>query len=247
MIQVIILAAGKGTRMKSDMPKVLHPVKGVPIVKRLIGNIASVCPRPTLIVGHKAEDVMKELGNGYDYVVQKEQLGTGHAIKSAKDSLKDKKHIQSIIVLPGDHPLVTAETLTKLVKTQADMNAAVILATTVVPNFEGEYSVFQNYGRIIRGADGLVDRIVEYKDATEEERASKEVNLSYYCFDAQWLWSNIDLLKDNNVAKEFYLTDMIKIANDQGKNVAAFPIRTIIETYGINTPEQLKMVEMAIA
>lgn len=245
MNHIIILAAGKGTRMKSDLPKVLQPVKGIPIIKRLLKNVAPICERPTLVIGHQAEEVMTATDNAYDYVIQKEQLGTGHAIICAAETLKDKD-FKRVIILPGDHPLVSAQTLQNLLDLYEKTSSTISLGTLIVPDFEGEHALFNHYGRIIRGNDGLVEKIVEYKDATEEERATREVNLSYYCFDAKWLFENISLLTNNNAAKEYYLTDMIKIAKDQGKVVTAYPVENIVEAYGINTPEQLKMVEDAI-
>ncbi len=246
MPHVIILAGGKGTRMKSDLPKVLHPVKGVPIITRLLKSVEPICPQPTLIVGHKAQDVIVATGNKYLYAEQKEQLGTGHAIMCAEASLKEKD-ISTIIVLPGDHPLISTDTIKEIEQLHNNKKAVVTLATFVVPNFEEMYSTFLHYGRIIRNAQNDVEKIVEFKDATEEERNSKEVNLSYYAFDAKWLWKNIHLIKNNNAAHEFYLTDLIKIAKDQREIVTAYPIQNIVECMGINTPEQLKMVEDAIS
>ncbi len=246
MNHVIILAAGKATRMKSELHKVLHPVKGVPIIKRLLKSIEPICQKPTLIVGHKAEDVIRETDNKYNYVVQAELLGTGHAIMCAQESLKDKGY-KNIVVLMGDHPLVSTHTIQDILDLQASSGATVTLGTVIVPHFENEYSIFAHFGRIIRGSDGTVDRIVEYKDATEEERASKEVNLNYICFDASWLWNNVMNLSHSNVAQEYYITDLVKMAKDQGKIVAAYPLKNIVESYGINTPEQLKMVEEVLS
>lgn len=243
---VIILAAGKGTRMKSDLPKVLHPVKGVPIVKRILKTIEPMSPQPTLIVGHKAEEVIAATDNKYHYVHQTEQKGTGHAIIVAAPELKDRTDIDSIIMIYGDTPLISLNTLQSISHIQKEKEASIVMTSVITPDFEGDNSLFMNYGRIIRAADGTVDRIVEYKDATEEERACKEVNVGYYCFDAQWLWENISLLNDNNAAKEFYITDLIKIAKDQGKLVIPYAIEDRKEALGINTPEQLKMVEALI-
>jgi bifunctional UDP-N-acetylglucosamine pyrophosphorylase / glucosamine-1-phosphate N-acetyltransferase len=246
MAHIIILAGGKGTRMKSELPKVLHPVKGRPIIERQLENIASICPDPTIIVGFKADEVKAATHNSYHYVEQKEQLGTGHAILCAREDLMDRD-IDTIIVLPGDHPLVQAQTLEYLLELHNHQQAAVTIGTTVVPHYEGEYTIFNNYGRVIRGHDGTVAKIVEYKDATEEERACREVNLSYYCFNAKWLWENITSLSNNNAAGEYYLTDMVKKAKDQNKVVAAYPIESITECLGINSPEQLRMVEASLA
>lgn len=246
MAHIIILAAGKGTRMKSEVQKVLHEVKGTSIINHMLARIESICTEPTLIVGFKADEVKTATGNKYHYVEQTEQLGTGHAIKCAREDLKDRD-LGTVIILPGDHPLVEAKTLQYLLELHADKQATVTLATTIVPHFDGEYSTFAHYGRVIRGEDGTVDRIVEYKDATEEERACREVNLFYYCFDAAWLWDNITKLSNNNAAGEYYLTDMIHMAKEQGRTVAAYPIQGLVECLGINTPEQLKMVEEAIS
>jgi bifunctional UDP-N-acetylglucosamine pyrophosphorylase / glucosamine-1-phosphate N-acetyltransferase len=246
MAHIIILAGGKGTRMKSELPKVLHEIKGTPIILRQLENMSSLCPEPTIIVGFKADEVRQATGNRYHYVEQKEQLGTGHAIMCAKENLKDKD-FQTIIVLPGDHPLVKAETFEKLLNLHNQQKAVVTIGTYVVPHYEEQYSMFMNFGRVIRGEDGTVSKIVEFKDATDEERACKEVNLSYYCFDAQWLWNNIDKISNNNKAGEYYLTDLVQIAKDQGLIVAAYPIQDINECLGINSPEQLAMVEAALA
>ena len=242
MTHIIILAAGKGTRMKSDLPKVLHQVKGTPIIQRLLTNIQPVCETPTLIVGHKAEDVISTTGNKYHYVIQTEQRGTGHAVMMAKEDLEGKDY-KTVVVLLGDHPLVSARTVQDLVITHEKEGAAVTLATAVVPNYEDKHSVFLNYGRVIRDTDGTVHKIVEFKDASEEERMLKEVNPSYYCFDAKWLWENISKLGSMNASNEFYLTDMIQLARDQDRKVVASVIENIDECLGINTPEQLKMVE----
>jgi UDP-N-acetylglucosamine diphosphorylase/glucosamine-1-phosphate N-acetyltransferase len=245
MAHIIILAGGKGTRMKSDTPKVLSVVKGTPIIHRLLESISSLCARPTIIVGYKADEVRAATQHAYQYVEQKEQLGTGHAILIAREELLTQEG-DTIIVLPGDHPLVRAETLQNMLAFHNEQQAVVTLATTIAPDFNGEYSLFTNYGRVIRGVDSSVDKIVEYKDASEAERACREVNLSYYCFNAKWLWANIIKLHNHNAASEYYLTDMIKIAKDQGNIVAAFPIQNLVECLGINTPEQLRLVEEAI-
>ncbi len=245
MIHVVILAAGKGTRMKSELPKVLHPVRGTPILIRLLQNISEICETPTLIVGHKAEMVIEATDGKYNYIEQKEQLGTGHAIMSAREELQ-KLGAKTIVVLPGDHPLVSYETVKRLVDNHAKSDAAVSLGTAKIKDGDPRLMIFNNYGRIIRNASGHVERIVEFKDATPEEREVKEFNLSYYCFDAEWLWKNIDLLKNMNASHEYYLTDMVAIAKDQGRHVDSYVISEITECLGVNTPEQLKMVEDAL-
>jgi bifunctional UDP-N-acetylglucosamine pyrophosphorylase / glucosamine-1-phosphate N-acetyltransferase len=245
MIHVVLLAAGKGTRMKSDLPKVLTLVKGKPIILRLLESVTPVCEKPTLIVGHRADEVIAATGNKYNYVLQKEQLGTGHAIMAAKESLAGRDDIDTILVLPGDHPLVKTETLENLFSNHTRSGATVTVGTTIVSEFTGGQSVFNHFGRVMRDAHGNVDRIVEYKDATREERKTKEVNTSYYCFDAKWLWENIESIGSNNASKEFYLTDMISLAKSQGRQVDAFVFGNT-ECLGINTLDELKMVEEAL-
>ncbi|MBX4198118.1 NTP transferase domain-containing protein [Candidatus Parcubacteria bacterium] len=245
MSHIIILAGGKGSRMQSNTHKVLHEVKGVPIISRLLQNISPICSTPTIIIGHKADEVREATHYAYSYVEQKEQRGTGHAVMCAREALKDKPD-ETIIILPGDHPLIEARTLWQLQSLHTLHNATVTLATKIVPHFEGIHSIFKHYGRVIRNKDGMVLKIVEYKDASAEERECLEVNLSYYCFNAQWLWQHITALSSHNAASEYYLTDMVKIATDQGLRVAAYPIQQMAECLGINTPEQLLMVEEAL-
>jgi bifunctional UDP-N-acetylglucosamine pyrophosphorylase/glucosamine-1-phosphate N-acetyltransferase len=247
MVHVVILAGGKGTRMKSDLPKVLHPVKDVPIITRLLSAVTQVCEKPTIIVGHKAEEVINATHNKFHYVEQKEQLGTGHAILMARESLKDNPEITSVVVLPGDHPLVSVETISKLIENHSKSDAAVSLGTAKIEDGDPRLMIFNNYGRIIRDKHGKVDRIVEYKDATNDEREVKEFNLSYYCFDAAWLWENIGKLGNSNASKEYYLTDLVHMAKEQGRHVDSYVITNVVECLGINSPEQLKMVEDAIA
>ena len=243
MNHIIILAGGKGTRMKSDLPKVLTLVRGVSIIERLLANVKSVCEKPTIIIGHKGGDVMIATKNHYHYVLQEEQRGTGHAIHCAKESLNSKDDIESIIVLPGDHPLVSAKTILGLVDQQKKAGAVIALATLVVPSYEGEWSVFEHYGRIVKDVSGNVTAITEFKDASEDVRTIKEVNLSYYSFDPKWLWKNIEIIDNKNVSGEYYLTDLVAIAKSQNKPIVSHAIEDSSEAMGINTLEQLKIVE----
>jgi bifunctional UDP-N-acetylglucosamine pyrophosphorylase / glucosamine-1-phosphate N-acetyltransferase len=245
MVHVVILAAGKGTRMKSDLPKVLHQAKGVSLIERLLRSVTKINAKPTIIVGYGAEEVKKATGNKYHYIEQKEQLGTGHAVMIAKQELKDK-NIKHLVVLLGDQPLITVETINKLVENHTKSDAAMSLATVKVEEGDPTLMIFNNFGRIVRDIHGKVDRIVEFKDATTEERELKEFNPSFYCFDAEWLWENIVKLGSNNAAKEYYLTDMVHLAKEQGAHIDSYVITNPIECLGVNTPEQLKMVEEAI-
>ncbi len=242
MNQVIILAGGKGTRMQSDIPKVLHLVKGIPIIKRLLRNVRVISEKPTLVIGYKGNDIKEALGAACEYVYQSEQLGTGHAILCAKPALANRGY-KNIIVMPGDHPLVSAETFQTLLTLHEEHTAKMSLAVVSVPNYEGDYAAFYHFGRIIRDERGMVVRIVEYKDATPEERQICEVNPSYYCFDAQWLWENISRLKNENAAHEYYLTDMVALAHEAGGSIPSCVIQRPFEGLGVNDRNQLEVIE----
>jgi bifunctional UDP-N-acetylglucosamine pyrophosphorylase/glucosamine-1-phosphate N-acetyltransferase len=242
MNQIVILAGGKGTRMQSDKPKVLHKVNGVPIIKRLLQNVETLFAKPAIIIGYKGDEVVSLLGERYHYIRQPEQLGTGHAIWCAKEALAPKNY-KNIIVMPGDHPLISSETLKKLLDLRTKEQTKISLAVVSVPHFEGNFAGFYHYGRIICKDNGEIKGIVEFKDATEEQRKIKEVNPSYYCFDATWLWENIEKLNNQNAAQEYYLTDMVKIAFEQGEKIASFVIQNAYEGLGVNDKQQLKVAE----
>lgn len=242
MNQVVILAGGKGTRMQSDIPKVLTLVKGIPIISRLLSGVRAIADKPVVVVGYRADEVKTYLGDMCEYAYQAEQLGTGHAILCARSVLEGKGY-RNIIVMPGDHPLVSAETFRKLITIHEERGAKMSLAIVSVPHYEGDYAAFAHFGRIVRNAEGDVSRIVEYKDATEEERQIREVNPSYYCFDALWLWQNIDRLQSENAAHEFYLTDMVALAREVGGPIPTVAVENPFEGLGVNDREQLAIIE----
>ena len=228
--------------MQSDLPKALHMAKGVPIIKRLLNNIKSLFAEPAIVVGYRGNEIISVLGDKYLYIHQDEQLGTGHALMCAKKVLA-KKEYENIVVIPGDHPLISKETLQDLLALHKSEKAKLSLAIVSVPNFKGDFTSFSNCGRIIRNAEGEIIGIVEYKDASEEQKKIREVNTSYYCFDTKWLWENIDKLEDKNVVREYYLTDMVKIAREQGDKISSFIIENAFEGLGVNNKEQLEKVE----
>jgi len=246
MDQVIILAAGKGTRMHSDVPKVLTPVAEAPLIKRLLTSVTQVCPRPTVVVGHQADTVRATLGEHYHYVTQTEPLGTGHAVLSCRAELIAQP-LEAVVVLPGDHPLLTANTLRELIANHHQTSATLTLVTLRVPDFVGSRSVFSRYGRIVQNTQGGVARIVEFKDATPLEQAGTEVNVGYYCFNPAWLWQNITRLGKSNAAGEYYLTDLVGLAVTQGERVVTYTITDTREAMGINTAENLAEVEAVLA
>jgi UDP-N-acetylglucosamine diphosphorylase/glucosamine-1-phosphate N-acetyltransferase len=244
--QIIILAAGKGVRMKSDEPKALVMLKNKPLIKHILDTISSLhLPfQPIIVIGHKKERMREVLGKEHLYTEQEKPLGTGHAVASAKDSVHPGH--KTVLVLSGDQPLISKETIERLLKKHNEKKPTITIATVQLPDFEEWRSALRHFGRIIRGNDGLVDGIVEFKDATEREKLIKEVNPAVYAFDADWLWKNISLIKNENTQHEYYLTDLIKIAREQDKKIEAVPVANIIEGLQPNTKEELEMLEKII-
>lgn len=241
----IILAAGRGTRMKCDSPKCLTQFGNEPFLKHTMRELADVCDKPTIVVGYKGEEVIAEIGEGPNYVWQKELLGTGHAVMCAKDSLIGKDY-KTILVLMCDQPLITATTFKGLVAAHENSSSVITLTTVVVPNYENEYTPFIQFGRIIRGVDGFVDKIAEWKDANPEEFAVKEVNLGMYAFDAEFLWSHLDKLTTDNSLAQYYITDLIEMAFREGKKVSAYGIENPQEAFGVNSLEDLEIAKKFI-
>ncbi|MEK7452969.1 MAG: NTP transferase domain-containing protein [Patescibacteria group bacterium] len=239
---VIIMAGGKGSRMRSKLPKVLHTIAGETLIRRVLNAVQSIDNSPTIIVGYKAEEVIRSTGEEHHYVFQEEQLGTGHAVSLALKQL-DGRAIDRLVVVPGDHPLLSAETLLELVATYAETEATIVLGTIKVPDFEDWRASFVEMGRVVRDEDGNVLRLVERKDASPTELAVTELNVSFYCFNFAWLCEYINELSNANAAKEYYLTDLIGIAKKQGKKVMAVTITRTEEGFGVNSPEQLAYVE----
>lgn len=234
-IKAVILAAGKGTRMKSDLPKVIHKALGKEMVKYSIeaakqAGAAEIC----LVVGHKAELVKEVVGNNYAYVLQEQQLGTGHAVKCAIDFIG---HDGSTLILCGDTPLITGATLKKLVETHMKEDNAVTVLSTIVDDSTG-------YGRIVRDDNGQFVKIVEQKDANEEELNIKEINSGMYIFESSALKNSLNLLNNDNAQGEYYLTDTLEIIKNEGfGRVSAMVIGDSDEIKGVNSPDQLKEAE----
>lgn len=242
-VKIVILAAGKGTRMKSDEPKALAILKGKPFLKHILDTIKRLDPQldPIIVVGYKKERIKDVLGESYTYAIQHEQLGTGHAVGSAKTVI-DSPH-EIIIVLSADQPLVSVETLERIIETHNIKKPTITLATVLIPDFEDWRMGLNKFGRIIRNADGKIEKIVEFKDTTEDERKIKEVNPALYAFDANWLWKNIDKIKNKNAQKEYLLTDLIKMAFEQNKNIELVQVNNILEALQPNSQEELELLE----
>ncbi|MEK7588810.1 MAG: NTP transferase domain-containing protein [Patescibacteria group bacterium] len=242
-VQILILAAGKSTRMKSDEPKALAMLRGKPFLQHIIDTLKTLnlTIEPVIVIGHKKERVLEVLGSGHKYATQHEQLGTGHAVESAKEVLHPE--YKTLLVLSTDQPLVSKETIINLLHIHETKKATVTLATVVLPDFEEWRIGMLHFGRIIRDENGNVSKIIEFKDATEEQRNITEVNPALYVFDAEWLWKNISNIQNQNVQGEYYLTDLIKMAFDQGEKVEAVPVSNIHEGLQPNTKEELETLE----
>ena len=222
----VILAAGQGTRMKSKLYKVLHPVVGKPMVQHVIDQLNAVnLDKNITVVGFGAEKVQEELGTQTEYVVQKEQLGTAHAVLQAKDLLQDAKG--TTIVACGDTPLITGETFRKLVEHHEESEASATILTANTPDPAG-------YGRVIRNADKEVERIVEHKDANDDELLVNEINTGTYCFNNQDLFEALEKVSNDNAQGEYYLPDVIEILKAEKKLVTAYLTPNFEETLGVN-------------
>jgi bifunctional UDP-N-acetylglucosamine pyrophosphorylase/glucosamine-1-phosphate N-acetyltransferase len=226
----LILAAGEGTRMKSDKPKVAHEILGVPMVRFVVTAArAAGCDRVVGVTGHGAQTVERILSD-ITCVRQDRQLGTGHAVMCARDALLDVEG--SLVVLSGDTPLISADTIAGLIAVRESSGSAVTVLTTRMHDPNG-------YGRIVRDRDGTVRAIVEEKDCTSEQRRIDEINTGTYCFDAAVLFAHLERLKTENAQGEYYLTDMIEVLNAEGLTVSATETADPLETLGINTRVQL--------
>lgn len=234
--KILILAAGKGTRMKSDLAKVLHKVSGKPMIIHVLNMLKEVNPDEIyMIVGHQAEKV-KEATKQYKviYVEQKEQLGTGHAVMVVREHLKNMDGLT--IVTCGDVPLLRAKTLNELRKIHCQENFSATIITTKLEDPK-------HYGRIIRNSNGLVEKIVEYKDASDAERAVNEINSGIYCFNTAELFTALNKVSNNNNQKEYYLTDVIGILHDGNKKIGAYCIDNFQEIHGVNDTNDLALAE----
>jgi bifunctional UDP-N-acetylglucosamine pyrophosphorylase/glucosamine-1-phosphate N-acetyltransferase len=237
-ITAVLLAAGQGTRMKSNLPKVLHPVAGKPMIWHALQSISqSTTEKPIVVVGHGADEVTKYLGDSALTVLQEPQLGTGHAVMQAETLLKGKTDL--VVVCYSDMPLLRGETLQKLVETQKNNKGPISMLTVVADDPHG-------FGRIIRKADGTVEAIVEEYVATPEQLQVKELNVGGYCFDADWLWDALRRIPKNPKKGEYYLTDTVELATKEGLPVQATLMDDVEETIGINTRVHLAEVETAM-
>ena len=238
-MNVVILAAGKGKRMKSDIPKVLHELAGKPLLGWVLDTVSSLSPEKTIVViGFKRELVEKYIKSRKDSskittVIQTELLGTADAVRRALPKLPDDG---LLVVLCGDVPLLTAKTIKKLIDHHENTNAAATILTAVLEDPA-------QYGRIVRTKDGDVEKIVEFKDATDAQRKIKEINTGTYVFNLKPLREVINLVSADNAQREYYLTDVIHLLRGRGYKVSALPAEDVWEVAGVNSKEQLERLE----
>ncbi|ALS80162.1 bifunctional N-acetylglucosamine-1-phosphate uridyltransferase/glucosamine-1-phosphate acetyltransferase [Planococcus kocurii] len=231
----VILAAGQGTRMKSKLYKVLHPVCGMPMVEHVTGNVEQLgVEKIVTVVGHGAEKVQQQLGDKSEYALQAEQLGTAHAVQQTASLIEGLKG--TTLVVCGDTPLIRPETMQSLLDQHAETGAKATILTAIADNPTG-------YGRILRNDAGIVEKIVEQKDASLEEQQVKEINTGTYCFDNEALFEALKLVSNDNVQGEYYLPDVIEILQKQGEIVAAYATDSFDETLGVNDRVALSQAE----
>lgn len=238
-VRAILLAAGKGTRMHSTLPKILHPIAGRPMVQYALEAVAGVSNEPpVLVVGHGAELIQEGIDQGVEYAHQEEQLGTGHAVLQAKDKLKGQADL--IVVSNADMPLLSTATLQGLVEAQAVNEGPLTMLTVKQKDPRG-------FGRVQRSPDGRrVLAIVEEAEASEEQLANDELNVGAYCFRAEWLWPALEKLTPARSKGEYYLTDLIELAVADGLTVGAEELKDRDESIGVNTREHLAQAEAAM-
>jgi bifunctional UDP-N-acetylglucosamine pyrophosphorylase / glucosamine-1-phosphate N-acetyltransferase len=237
---VVVLAAGQGTRMKSGLPKVLHDLAGRALLDHVLKTAASLAPTTiTIVIGHKAENVRDHVTGmkGTSTVVQEPQLGTAHALQQTEATLAGRSG--TLVLLSGDVPLLRAETLQRLVETHRGANAA---ATVVTATVERPYG----YGRILRGADGRIRRIVEERDASPKERQIREINGGIYAFDLAPLFDSLRRIASKNAQGEFYLTDLVAIYRRRRLPVETLMVANADEIRGINSRTELAEVSRIV-
>lgn len=233
-IAAVVMAAGKSTRMKSALPKAVHPICGKPVTRYVIDACkAAGIDTIIVVIGHEAEAVKSTLGNDVSYAYQAQQLGTGHACREAMPSVHESA--KDVLVLPGDTPLITPQTLSKLIATHCAEGNAATLLTAVLEDPA-------SYGRVIRDASGAVLKIQEARDANPETLAIHEINTSIYCFRRNLLEAKLAELKSDNAQSEYYLTDVIELLNRDGERVGAVTASDARDTLGINNRAELAEV-----
>lgn len=236
---VVILAAGHGTRMKSDLPKVMHELHGKPLVGHIVDAVVAsgVTEKPVVVVAPDSDLVRSYLGERATFVVQENQLGTGDATRAAEQVLLgDAEHI---MVVYADLPFLSSDSIKRLAEQHAKEENTVTMLTSTVENFEGQNEPFYSFGRIVRDEVGGVRSITEMRDCTDEQKQIRELNTGSYCYEAHWLWSHLGKLNTDNDQEEYYLTDLVEMAIEEGEPVATVDLDPN-EAYGISSQEDLE-------
>jgi len=241
-IKIVILAAGEGKRMQNELPKVLIPLRGKPLIAHVLDAVkaSEVSPKPLIVVGQQRELVMKTLGEDYEYVAQEEQLGTGHALLATAPLLENK--IENIMVLYGDMPFISSKTISNIVNYHISHNGNMTMGTVVLEDFNEWRKSFYSFGRVARDANGDVEKIIYGKNLTPKQLEITEVDPAYFCFKADWLWPKLRQLENKNSHGEYYLTDLVGLAVREGT-----PPKTVQippeEALGANSKEDLEILE----
>lgn len=241
-VTAVVLAAGMGTRMKTDLPKVLCPVLGRPMIEYVLDALVEAgVERIIAVIGYRADDVRAALAErkNVEYVLQTERLGTGHAVKMARENLVGT--VGPVVIVAGDSPMLQSKSVRKLLDHYRECEAADQPLACLLGTLHKEHP--HGLGRIVRDEQKQFQGIVEEKDATDEQRRITEVNMSTYVFSAPELLHALDLLKNENRQQEYYLTDCPAILLGEGKRVEALPVLDPVESLSINTPDELKAVE----
>lgn len=238
-LSAIILAAGKGTRMKSRHAKVTFPIAEKPMIQRVVDTALKMnCEQICVVVGYQKESVIAAIDENehLQFTEQKEQLGTGHAVLISEPAFVDKDC--DVLILCGDVPLLSHKTLQKMYETHINEKAACTVLTAFLPDAG-------NYGRILRDKDLNVCAIVEFKDANAEQRAIREFNTGIYCFDSKEMFNALKSISNTNTQGEYYLTDVLQIMYEGGKRVSSVVLEDIMEVSGVNSQEQLAILEVS--
>ncbi len=248
--RIVILAAGKGTRMKQDIPKALTPVLGKPILQHLLESIeaSGLESNPVVVIGQDSPKLGEVIGRSCTHAIEEQQLGTGHAVRCTQEFVQDA---DALIVLYGDHPFLSASTLNRIASMHGTalrglVTPPITMATTTIPSTDGWYQAFEKWGRILRDSSGRVIGNRQFKDASEEEKQILERDPALFCFRTEWLWDRLARLKNENAQGEYYLTDLVSMAFDEGIEIQTVSIPPE-EAIGINTPEELKIAEAILS
>lgn len=235
-LQPVILAAGKGTRMQSELPKPLFPVDGVPMLTRILATLeaSQVALDPIIVVGQWTDAIQKQYGPQYQYAVQTDLTGTATAVAAALPYLDTSEAAPPVLILYADHPFLTIATIQAMAAAFASAAPTVAMGTVTVPNFNEWRQPFAAFGRIVRDSAGEMQKIVEAKNATDQELHITEVNPALYCVKAAWLTATLPRIEQNPITSEYYLTDLVELARLAGDVITGVPIPAE-EALGINS------------